>query len=124
MIILKPNLEQKVIQLFSVSEALRSHDQSMKVKGMISSLSKLSKMISKIKFYCHPCARIVEIDFPRPVFSISNSYRIIYKVVEEGSEILILDIGHRSSSYIDLARRARKVTWQFLFLFDPFLILL
>jgi addiction module RelE/StbE family toxin len=32
-----------------------------------------------------------------------NSYRIIYKILDE-SQILILDIGHRSCSYADLAR--------------------
>jgi addiction module RelE/StbE family toxin len=34
-----------------------------------------------------------------------NSYRIIYRILDEPEdEILILDIGHRSSSYTDLAR--------------------
>ena len=32
-----------------------------------------------------------------------NRYRIIYKILDE-SQILILGIGHRSSSYTDLAR--------------------
>lgn len=32
-----------------------------------------------------------------------NSYRVIYRVLDE-SQILILDIGHRSSSYANLAR--------------------
>jgi len=32
-----------------------------------------------------------------------NSYRVIYRIIDE-SQILILDIGHRSSSYVDLAR--------------------
>ena len=44
-------------------------------------------------------------NFPgcRSIHFSGNSYRIIYRVIGE-SEILILDIGHRSSSYSDLAR--------------------
>jgi addiction module RelE/StbE family toxin len=33
-----------------------------------------------------------------------NGYRIIYKINESQSEILILGIGHRGSTYSDLAR--------------------
>ena len=44
-------------------------------------------------------------NFPgcRSIHFSGNSYRIIYKILDE-SEILILDIGHRSSSYAELAR--------------------
>ena len=38
-----------------------------------------------------------------------NSYRIIYKIIEEPvSTILVLEIGHRSSSYTVLARRLEQ----------------
>jgi addiction module RelE/StbE family toxin len=46
-------------------------------------------------------------NFPgcRSIHFSGNGYRIIYKILDEpDSEILILDIGHRSSSYADLAR--------------------
>lgn len=39
----------------------------------------------------------------RSIHFSGNSYRIIYKILDE-SQILILGIGHRSSSYADLAR--------------------
>lgn len=44
-------------------------------------------------------------NFPgcRSIHFCGNSYRIVYKILDQ-SEILILDIGHRSSSYSDLAR--------------------
>lgn len=47
------------------------------------------------------------VNFPgcRSIHFCGNSYRIIYRILDETeTEILILDIGHRSSSYIDLAR--------------------
>jgi len=46
-------------------------------------------------------------NFPgcRSIHFLGNSYRIIYKVIDEPEpEIEILEIGHRSSSYADLAR--------------------
>ena len=46
-------------------------------------------------------------NFPgcRSIHFNGNSYRIIYRILDEPeTEILILDIGHRSSSYADLAR--------------------
>lgn len=46
-------------------------------------------------------------NFPgcRAIHFSGNSYRIIYRILDEPeSEILILDIGHRSSTYTDLAR--------------------
>lgn len=46
-------------------------------------------------------------NFPgcRSIHFRGNSYRIIYKVIDEPEpEILILEIGHRSSSYAELAR--------------------
>lgn len=50
-------------------------------------------------------------NFPgcRSIHFSGNSYRIIYRILDEPeSEILILDIGHRSSSYADLARILRQ----------------
>lgn len=46
-------------------------------------------------------------NFPgcRSIHFKGNSYRIIYRILDKSeSEILILDIGHRSSSYTDLAK--------------------
>ena len=46
-------------------------------------------------------------NFPgcRSIHFHSNSYRIVYRVIDEPElEVLILDIGHRSKSYTDLAR--------------------
>ena len=47
-------------------------------------------------------------NFPgcRSIHFSGNNYRIIYRILDEPEpEILILEIGHRSSSYTDLARR-------------------
>lgn len=47
-------------------------------------------------------------NFPgcRSIHFSGNNYRIIYRILgEPDREILILEIGHRSSSYTDLARR-------------------
>ena len=47
-------------------------------------------------------------NFPgcRSIHFNSNRYRIIYRIINyPESEILILEIGHRSSSYTDLAKR-------------------
>jgi len=46
-------------------------------------------------------------NFPgcRSIHFSGNNYRIIYRIIEEAEdEILVLDIGHRSSSYAELAR--------------------
>lgn len=46
-------------------------------------------------------------NFPgcRAIHFSGNSYRIIYKILDEPeAEILILEIAHRSSSYTDLAK--------------------
>jgi addiction module RelE/StbE family toxin len=50
-------------------------------------------------------------NFPgcRSIHFNGNSYRIIYKILSGPEcEILILEIGHRSSSYADLARSLRE----------------
>jgi replicative DNA helicase Mcm len=64
--------ESYEIELASVSEAIRCHFGRKRVKGMIISLSKLYKMISKIEFYCDNCQKLVELDLSPPNFSISN----------------------------------------------------
>ena len=46
-------------------------------------------------------------NFPgcRSIHFIGNSYRIVYRILDTPEdEILILDIGHRSSSYANLAK--------------------
>ena len=50
-------------------------------------------------------------NFPgcRSIHFSGNNYRIIYRIIDQPqSEILILGIGHRSSSYSDMARILRK----------------
>lgn len=62
-------------KLCSVSEALRTNSGRIDVGGMIISMSKLYKMISKIKFYCDRCQKLTEIEFERPTQKISNDDR-------------------------------------------------
>jgi replicative DNA helicase Mcm len=59
------------VEFASVSEAIRCHFGRKRVKGMIISLSKLYKMISKVEFYCDTCQKLVEFDISPPSF-ISN----------------------------------------------------
>jgi hypothetical protein len=64
--------ESHEIELASVSEAIRCHFGRKRVKGMIISLSKLYKMISKVEFYCDNCQKLVELDLSPPSFNILN----------------------------------------------------
>ena len=59
-------------ELASVSEAIRCHFGRKRVKGMIISISKLYKIISKVEFYCDNCQKFVELDLSPPSFNISN----------------------------------------------------
>lgn len=65
--------ESYEIELISVSEAIRYNFGRKRVSGMIISISKLYKMISKVEFYCDDCQKLTEIDFSPPVSNISNS---------------------------------------------------
>lgn len=60
------------IELVSISEAVRSNFGTKGVKGTIIGLSKLSKMISKIEFYCDNCQKLVELEYFPPISNISN----------------------------------------------------
>jgi len=60
------------IELVSISQALRRHVGRMRIRGMITSISKLFKMISGINFYCNKCVKLTEINFESPLFSIKN----------------------------------------------------
>ena len=60
------------IGLASVSRALRSEYEKIKVRGRITSISRLFKMISGLKFYCDNCTTLTEQVFPFPVFVIRN----------------------------------------------------
>jgi replicative DNA helicase Mcm len=64
--------ENYEIELASVSKAIRHNFGRKRVKGMIISLSKLYKMISKVEFYCDNCQKLVEFDISPPSFNISN----------------------------------------------------
>jgi replicative DNA helicase Mcm len=61
------------VELLSVSEALRINFGTIRVSGMIISMSKLYKMISKIKFYCDHCKNLKEIEFERPATRVSKA---------------------------------------------------
>jgi replicative DNA helicase Mcm len=65
--------EKFEIETASVSEAIRCNFGRKRVNGMIISISKLYKMISKIEFYCDNCQKLTELDFSPPVSDISNS---------------------------------------------------
>jgi hypothetical protein len=58
--------ENYEIELASVSEVIRCNFGRKRVKGMIISLSKLYKMISKVEFYCDNCQKFVELDISPP----------------------------------------------------------
>jgi len=58
------------VELVGVSQALRSHMGRYRVRGTITSLTKLFKMISGIEFYCQQCNKLNEVDLPEPVFNI------------------------------------------------------
>jgi replicative DNA helicase Mcm len=59
-------------QIISVSEALRTHYGTIQVRGMITSLTRLFKMISGVKFFCDKCQKVIEITYPLPIFSIQK----------------------------------------------------
>jgi replicative DNA helicase Mcm len=63
------------VDLVSVSEALRSHMGRYRVKGTITSLTKLFKMISSVEFYCDKCQKSNKIELPEPVFNIKSEDR-------------------------------------------------
>lgn len=63
------------LEILSVSEALRRHTGRFRVKGTITSLSKLFKMISGFKGHCHNCDEFNEIVFPEPVSNIKSEDR-------------------------------------------------
>jgi replicative DNA helicase Mcm len=56
-------------QIIPVSEALRTHYGTIQVRGMITSLTRLFKMISGVKFFCDKCQKVIEITYPIPIFS-------------------------------------------------------
>jgi replicative DNA helicase Mcm len=63
------------IESNSVSEALRKHFGLMRVKGTITSLTKLFKMIVSFKAYCDKCMKLNEVNLPQPVFSVNPEDR-------------------------------------------------
>ncbi len=67
--------EEETIELISVSEALRKHFGRMRVRGTITSLTKLFKMIVGVKSYCDKCNKLNEVYFPEPVFTIKYEDR-------------------------------------------------
>ena len=63
------------LEIVSVSEALRKHFGTGKVKGTLIGMSKLFKMISKVEFYCDDCEKLVEIEFSLEDFNIPKFQR-------------------------------------------------
>lgn len=61
--------EEQPIEYESVSATLRRHEGIVRTKGTITGISRISKAISKVLFYCNYCKRLVEIDFPLPVLN-------------------------------------------------------
>ena len=66
------NKEEYEIESVSVAQALRRSFGTVKVKGTIIAISKLFKMASEVDFYCDNCQKLIEIDFPLPVFDIAD----------------------------------------------------
>jgi replicative DNA helicase Mcm len=62
--------EQLEYPLITVSQALRCHTGNYRVKGMITSLTKVFKMISNVEFYCPHCNATKNIKLVEPVFNI------------------------------------------------------
>jgi len=63
------------LEILSVSEALRKHSGRFGVRGTITSLSRLFKMISGFKGHCDNCDEFNEIVLPEPVSSIKAEDR-------------------------------------------------
>lgn len=70
--------ENTGIELISVSEALRRNYGRVRVFGMITSTSKLYKMISKIKLYCNQCNKLTEFEYERPATEIKYEDKICF----------------------------------------------
>ena len=64
--------QENNIPLLSVSESLRKNCGKVKVKGTIIGISKLFKMITKIEYYCDDCQKLIDLEFPLPVFFVEK----------------------------------------------------
>ena len=62
-------------ELLNVSEALRRHIGRFRVRGTITSLTRLFKMILGFEAYCDNCNKLNEISLPQPVFNIKSEDR-------------------------------------------------
>ena len=63
------------LELISISEALRIHSGRFSIKGTITSLSKLFKMISGFRGYCDKCQKLNEIVLPEPLVNVKPKNR-------------------------------------------------
>ena len=71
------NATTSLIEINSVSQALRMHSGDVKVKGTIIGISRLFKMICQASLYCDSCQTTIECDFnPFPLFNTSNLGKI------------------------------------------------
>jgi replicative DNA helicase Mcm len=80
-------LEETGPELISVSEALRRNYGKVRVSGMITSTSKLYKMISKIKLYCNQCNKLTEFEYQRPTTEIKSDDRICFGCTSTGKKM-------------------------------------
>jgi replicative DNA helicase Mcm len=60
-------------ELVSISDALQRNFGRIKVQGIITSISKLYKLISKIKLYCDKCQYLTEEEFDVPISNLSDA---------------------------------------------------
>jgi replicative DNA helicase Mcm len=59
------------IELISISDAIQLNFGRIKVQGIITSISKLYKLISKVKIYCDKCHYLTEEEFEVPISNLS-----------------------------------------------------
>lgn len=61
------------IELLSISDAVQLNFGRIKVQGIITSISKLYKLVSKVKLYCDKCQFLTEEEFDVPISNISDT---------------------------------------------------
>lgn len=77
-------ISHESIEIVSVSDALRRHFGRFTVKGTLTSMTKLFKMITGVSFYCDKCTKLTETHLPKPAVKIKSEDR---KCSECGSMI-------------------------------------
>lgn len=75
-------------ELISVSEALRRNFGTVRVFGMITSMSKVYKLIKKIRLYCNKCQKTTEFEYQRPTTEVKYDDRICFNCTASGSKVV------------------------------------